>query len=95
MSTNRHAYMDYHGPRLPGMKQRPRQEHIDNGGGEVEEEEENPLGALAWSEGESLAPPCGSSVPLIHAMLDFGSVNQDDVLYDVSDFLYFLSMIRS
>ena len=80
MSKNRHAYKDYHGPRLPGCKiQHPAKPEPDN-----DDEEEHPLRGLVWAEGDSLAPPCGSSVPLIHAMLEFASVDQDDMLYDVS-----------
>lgn len=48
-----------------------------------DEEEQNPLKTLAWEKGDSLAPPCGSSVSIIHAMLEFASVNRNDVLYDV------------
>lgn len=80
---NYHAYKDYHGPRIPGTK-RPHNTEDALRGDDDDDTDENPLGALAWSEGDSLAPPCGSSVPLIHAMLDFASVNQEDVLYDVS-----------
>ena len=80
MSKNRHAFKDYHGPRLAGTQKRSKHEFHDD-----DDDDENPLRALAWTEGDSLAPPCGSSVPLIHAMLEFASVNRDDVLYDVSE----------
>ena len=75
MANNRHAYQDYSGPRIAGVVP----PKLD------QQEEENPLDALgAWQEGgPSLAPPCGSSVPFIHAMLDFASVSKTDVLYDV------------
>jgi hypothetical protein len=75
MTNYRHAYQDYNGPRIAGVVPPP-----------LDQVEENPLEALcAWREGgPSLAPPCGSSVPFIHAMLDFASVGKNDVLYDVS-----------
>ena len=74
MRNNRHAYQDYNGPRIAGVAPP-----------KLDQQEENPLdGLCAWQEGgPSLAPPCGSSVPLIHAMLEFASVSQTDVLYDV------------
>lgn len=72
--NHRHAYQDYNGPRIGGVLPPP-----------LEQQEENQQAALStWQEGgDSLAPPCGSSIPLIHAMLDFASVCEHDVLYDV------------
>jgi len=83
MPNNRHAYQDYNGPRTKGFT--PPQ--LD------QEEEENPLDAL-WVEEEgglSLAPPCGSPVSFIHAMLDFVCLSKEDILYDVSDQWIFVS----
>lgn len=78
MSNSSHAYNDYNGPRLPGVKMSDKVpvEDIDD--------ETNPCVTFSWMEGDSLAPPCGSSISLIHDMLEFASVHQDDVLYDVS-----------
>jgi hypothetical protein len=50
---------------------------------ETEEEDNNPLQVGFWMEGDSLAPPCGTSIATIHQILDFGNVAPDDVLYDL------------
>jgi hypothetical protein len=47
-----------------------------------EEEETNPLQVGFWMEGDSLAPPCGSSVSTIHRILEFAGLCADDFLYD-------------
>jgi SAM-dependent methyltransferase len=50
---------------------------------ESDGENDNPLQVGFWMEGDSLAPPCGSSISTIHQILDFASVTADDVLYDL------------
>lgn len=50
---------------------------------EEEEEEDNPLQAGFWMDGDSLAPPCGTAVSTIHSLLDFAQVKSTDVLYDL------------
>lgn len=47
------------------------------------DDEDNPLQAGFWMEGDSLAPPCGTAVPTIHRMLDFAQVSSKDVVYDL------------
>eukprot|EP00538_Stauroneis_constricta_P000977 CAMPEP_0119566626 /NCGR_PEP_ID=MMETSP1352-20130426/33621_1 /TAXON_ID=265584 /ORGANISM="Stauroneis constricta, Strain CCMP1120" /LENGTH=311 /DNA_ID=CAMNT_0007615769 /DNA_START=50 /DNA_END=985 /DNA_ORIENTATION=- len=47
-----------------------------------DDDEHNPLQVGLWMEGDSLAPPCGSSISLIHCILEFGNVSKQDVLYD-------------
>ena len=81
MSNSAHAYMDYHGPRLPGVRMPDKVAMKDD---ETATDETNPCLAFSWMEGDSLAPPCGSSISLIHEMLEFASVQQEDILYDVS-----------
>jgi SAM-dependent methyltransferase len=42
----------------------------------------NPLQAGFWMPGDSLAPPCGTSVSVIHQILLIAKLTSDDVLYD-------------
>jgi len=50
-------------------------------------DDDDPFTVEMWMEGDSLAPPCGSAVPVVHAMLEFEGlkrgVDSDDVLYDL------------
>ncbi|KAL7576544.1 hypothetical protein ACA910_018038 [Epithemia clementina (nom. ined.)] len=50
---------------------------------EEQEDEHNPLQVGFWMDGDSLAPPCGTSISTIHALLQFGHVQSQDVLYDL------------
>ena len=43
----------------------------------------NPLQVGFWMEGDSLAPPCGTSLSTIHQLLEFAHVQASDVLYDL------------
>lgn len=45
--------------------------------------ETNPLQVGFWMEGDSLAPPCGTSRSTIHALLEFAQVSSSDVVYDL------------
>jgi hypothetical protein len=75
--SNLYGYVDYHGPRIikgKGDNLHPPQEE--------EEDDDDPLRSGFWMEGDSLAPPCGSSVSLIHSIMSFASVSSKDVLYD-------------
>jgi SAM-dependent methyltransferase len=85
--SNMYGYSDYNGPKgfvtqddelaaAKTLTTTPVEE-------EVEEEESNPLQAGFWMEGDSLAPPCGTSIATIHSLLDFAEVNSTDVLYDL------------
>jgi hypothetical protein len=47
------------------------------------EDETNPLQVGFWMEGDSLAPPCGCTIPTVHALLEFARVSADDVVYDL------------
>jgi hypothetical protein len=44
----------------------------------------NPLQAGFWMEGDSMAPPCGTSVSTIHKILEYLQLDADnDILYDL------------
>jgi hypothetical protein len=76
--SNLYGYVDYHGPRIikgKGDNIQPPEEEMDD-------DDDDPLRSGLWMEGDSLAPPCGSSVSLIHSILSFGSVSSEDILYD-------------
>ena len=36
-----------------------------------------------WMEGDSLAPPCGTEIPIIHKLLEFAGVSAQDTVYDL------------
>mmetsp|Transcript_36060 Transcript_36060/g.55379 ORF Transcript_36060/g.55379 Transcript_36060/m.55379 type:complete len:241 (-) Transcript_36060:793-1515(-) len=72
--ANMYGYSDYNGPFGEGL--------VVNDA-EEEDEEQDPLRPGLWMEGDSLAPPCGTSIGLVHQLLSFASVNKDDVLYDL------------
>jgi hypothetical protein len=75
--ANMYGYDDYNGPLTTKDWKEP-ETAVDD-----DEDEDNPLQVGHWMEGDSLAPPCGTSVPTIHKLLDFASVSSDDVVYDL------------
>jgi len=80
--SNMYGYTDYNGPadrKQPSdaNDNEPSEEDHDD------DDEVNPLQAGFWMAGDSLAPPCGTAVPTIHALLDFAQVNSKDILYDL------------
>jgi len=73
--SNMYGYSDYEGPNKDySMTERQANE---------EENQDDPLQAGFWMEGDSLAPPCGTSISTIHWMLDLMQIRSDDVLYDL------------
>jgi SAM-dependent methyltransferase len=89
-----YGYSDYRGPtsfrRLTGRSHGEAVDEIDirdNVGSHIAEsssdEEHNPLQVGFWMDGDSLAPPCGSSVSTIHRLLEFSDLSEADVLYDL------------
>lgn len=67
---------------------------INGGNGQIYDDDDdddmNPLQAGFWMEGDSLAPPCGTSIPVIHKLLEIafdGGIindnNDDCCLYDL------------
>jgi hypothetical protein len=88
--SNLYGYTDYRGPQI--IRESDNQENtaaadsdfIKNGAMNYyeEDDDDDPLRCGLWMEGDSLAPPCGSSIPLIHSLLSFASVSSKDVLYD-------------
>lgn len=81
-----YGYNDYHGPfwnerrkkELTSLVEQPVPEE-DNS----EDDETDPLRPGLWMEGDSLAPPCGCSIDVIHEMLVLANVTESDVLYDL------------
>lgn len=71
--SNMYGYSDYHGPGLAASA---------TGQHDQLEEELNPLQAGFWMEGDSLAPPCGTSVSTIADILKLSHVGPNDVVYD-------------
>jgi len=67
MTNNMYGYSDYNGPGKCT---------------EIDVENDDPLRCGHWMEGDSLAPPCGTSVSTIHKLLQFANVSSSDVLYD-------------
>jgi SAM-dependent methyltransferase len=86
MASNLYGYTDYHGPQIIGDQQVDLEEKdgepLPQPNEEYDDEDDDPLRSGLWMEGDSLAPPCGSSVSLIHSILEFASVSKNDVLYD-------------
>ena len=78
--SNLYGYNDYNGPSglLRGHQK------SDNNNMNVDDDDSihNPLQVGSWLEGDSLSPPCGTSISTIHALLEFASVSAKDVLYD-------------
>ena len=73
--SNMYGYNDYNGPLTVVDK--------NSSGDDLDDDDDNPLRAGQWMEGDSLAPPCGTSIPTIRALLKFASVSETDVLYDL------------
>lgn len=77
-----YGYNDYHGPLSPSV-------HDDKCASSIavvvvdDDDENDPLRPGLWMEGDSLAPPCGCSVAVIHEMLSLANVSKEDVLYDL------------
>lgn len=76
-----YGYTDYRGPLATvGTDAQGIQLQLDE---EDDDDENNPLRAGLWMEGDSMAPPCGTSVSTIHKLLKFASVSESDVVYDL------------
>jgi len=82
MNSNMYGYNDYQGPSsyfapTSNLTNNLQEESSD------EEDDHNPLIAGMWMEGDSLAPPCGASIPSIHSILSLAQITSSDVLYDL------------
>lgn len=82
--SNMYGYCDYHGPisstsLVDSKVEEAAPQHNDE---DDEDDHHNPLQAGFWMEGDSLAPPCGTSIASIHELLKFAQVHKTDVLYD-------------
>lgn len=82
MADNMYGYNDYHGPLHEPHEQEKGTENQTKLE-EEEEEEDDPLRCGLWMEGDSLAPPCGTTVGTIHKLLEFCRVGDTDVVYDL------------
>ena len=78
--SNMYGYTDYDGPRTVTTAAA-----IAASSTPVDplEDDDNPLQVGFWMEGDSMAPPCGTSVSTIHSILQFLQLRADDVLYDL------------
>lgn len=75
-----YGYTDYRGPLATFVRdEQCDQLLLDD---EDDDDDNNPLRAGFWMEGDSMAPPCGTSVSTIHKLLKFASVSESDVVYD-------------
>jgi hypothetical protein len=96
--SNMYGYTDYNGPRITNTE--PPNAGVlskEEDGGNLVVEDDHPLQAGFWMDGDSLAPPCGSSIPTIHQMLQFANLfgptepvsthiqhhDKNEVLYDL------------
>jgi SAM-dependent methyltransferase len=75
--SNLYGYSDYHGPGQSATTA------TSQSANNVVDDEVNPLQTGFWMEGDSLAPPCGTSLDVVHAILEFAQVCSTDVLYDL------------
>jgi SAM-dependent methyltransferase len=73
MANNLYGYTDYNGPI----------ENVVTSNDDDGDDETDPLRAGLWMEGDSLAPPCGTSISTIHRLLEFGDIDPTDVVYDL------------
>ena len=77
INGNLDGYKDYDGPsRIMYGKD-------DDDNDSDDDDENNPLNCGLWMDGDSLAPPCGSSISFIHSMLNFANVTDRDILWDL------------
>jgi len=75
--SNMYGYSDYNGPQTRSAKQPDKTVQSND------DDDMNPLQTGFWMEGDSMAPPCGTSVSMIHKILEIAAVSKDDVLYDL------------
>ena len=79
---NLYGYNDYNGPACllsDDQKFNARDgHHITNVGDE--DEYNNPLQIGYWLEGDSLSPPCGTSISAIHTVLEYANVTSNNVM---------------
>lgn len=88
--SNMYGYRDYNGPKVVTAATMASSSQDDvvltqkQDQGEDDNNDMNPLQAGFWMEGDSMAPPCGTSVPTIHKILEYLQLDADnDVLYDL------------
>jgi hypothetical protein len=73
-----YGYTDYHGP---GVVETTNPQELEEESDD-DDEDWDPLRPGRWMEGDSLAPPCGTSIKIVHALLEFLSLKETDILYD-------------
>ena len=77
-SLSSHEYASFPGSSQPV---RPHYHHVD--ADDNDDEDNNPLQAGFWMEGDSMAPPCGTSISTIHEILQYLQLDMNDILYDL------------
>ena len=92
-NDNMYGYNDYEGPMIQNRKsclsnnnsfKQMNLDEIESSSSSVSSSSElNPLIAGLWMDGDSLAPPCGASIPVIHSLLELAELSSKDVLYDL------------
>jgi len=89
-SQNLDGYTDYHGPSVLLKQASDRNDDVAGGDQyctdavpDNDDDETNPLRVGFWIEGDSLAPPCGSGIPVIHALLRLANVSEGDTVFDL------------
>lgn len=71
MADNLYGYNDYSGPTFLVDHESKNCDSSSTNQIEVyDDEEEDPLRVGMWLEGDSLAPPCGSSISVVHSLID-------------------------
>lgn len=85
-----YGYNDYEGPirnnhsKLKSTSIHSKEDETkDNPNDNHDDDLDDPLRVGLWMEGDSLAPPCGASIQVIHSMLHLANLSSHDVLYDL------------
>lgn len=90
-----YGYSDYNGPRtvtastitsspLEDLFLNEKQSaHRDRNDDDDADDDMNPLQVGFWMEGDSMAPPCGTSISTIHKILEYLQLDENEILYDL------------
>ena len=81
-----YGYRDYNGPKVvtAATKASSPQDDVALTQKQDHDDDMNPLQAGFWMEGDSMAPPCGTSISTIHKILEYLQLDaNNDILYDL------------
>jgi Mycolic acid cyclopropane synthetase len=91
--SNMYGYSDYDGPKIASEDSpfaealHPVHPQLNDGNNndddDDDDDDDNPLQVGFWMEGDSLAPPCGTSISTIHQILQYLQLEAKDILYDL------------